>query len=143
MKTILILSVFLLSAGSTYSQSKYLSSQEDIEKHSEEVTMLFEGGDFSKAFKKLKKYWPLPENEIDQFESMTLKQFNLIDSRFGEVIGANFLRQKTVGDFLIYRTYVIRYDKHALRLMFYYYRNNNGWVINSFKWDDKITELID
>jgi len=120
-----------------------LSSKEDLTKHSDKVMMFLKNSEFQNAFAELQKYWPLPENELTQLESQTVKQFNLVADRFGRIIGTDFIKDKTIKDFAVRKIYVIRFEKHMIRVLFTYYKNQNGWILNGFKWDDKFDELFD
>ena len=141
MKTILFT---LLTLSFTIAQSQtYLNSEKDLEKHANLVMSYMSELEFTKAFTELEKHWPLPQNELSQLESQTLKQFNLVGDRFGAVIGFDFVQEKTINDFAIKKTYVVRFEKHLLRVMFTYYKNDQGWMLNSFKWDDSFSELFE
>jgi hypothetical protein len=121
----------------------YMSNKEDLSKHAESVVMHLKDSQFQKAFSELQKHWPLPENEMTQLESQTIKQFNMVADRFGKIIGADFVKDRTVKHYVIRKTYVIRFEKHMIRVLFTYYKNDNGWLLNGFKWDDQFEELFD
>jgi hypothetical protein len=67
----------------------------------------------------------------------------LITSRFGATLGQEFIKQVTVGDSLAELVYIQRFDRHAMRWQFYLYRGKDGWVINTFRFDDRWPELLD
>ncbi|NJK95125.1 MAG: hypothetical protein HC905_09610 [Bacteroidales bacterium] len=132
-----ILFVQLLNA------QKFLTSKEDLTKHSEKVVLYLKDSKFEKAFGELQEYWPLPENELIQLESQTIKQFNMVSDRFGKIIGTDFIKEKTIKDYVVRNIYVIRFEKHMIRILFTYYKNDNGWILNGFKWDDQFDDLFD
>jgi len=35
---------------------------------------------------------------------------------------------------------LIRYEYTAIRVKIIYYQNKDGWIVNSFKWDDTFSE---
>ena len=37
-------------------------------------------------------------------------------------------------------TYLIRDEYTAIRVKIIYYQNKDGWIVNSFKWDDTFSE---
>ena len=84
--------------------------------------------------------WPLAENEIDAVEEKTLKYMNLIVDRFGPSIGIVKVKTETIADIAIRETYLIRYEYTAIRVKIIYYQNKDGWIVNSFKWDDTFSE---
>ena len=136
MKHYLIVITTCLLSITVFSQSKTLKNQEKASQLSKEVTELFREKDVSGAVKKLTPYWVVPMNEIIGMEEKTVKYLNMLDDRFGLIIGATKGKTELVNDFAIRETYFIMYEKSAIRLVFTYYRNTKGWVVNSFKWDD-------
>jgi hypothetical protein len=121
----------------------YLNSKDELSKHSEKVMKSLKDSEFQKAFAELQIYWPLPENELIQLESQTIKQFNMVADRFGNIIGVDFIRDESIKDYAIKKIYVLRFEKHMIRVLFTYYKNNDGWILNSFKWDDQFEELFE
>ena len=99
--------------------------------------------EFQKAFTELQIHWPLPQNELTQLESQTIKQFNMVADRFGNIIGTDFIKDKMIKDYVMRKIYVIKFEKHMIRVVFTYYKNDHGWILNGFKWDDQFDELFD
>jgi hypothetical protein len=120
-----------------------LISKEDLTKHSEKVMMFLKDYEFQNAFAEIQKYCSLPENELTQLESQTIKQFNMVADRFGSIIGTDFIKDDTIKDYVVRKIYVIRFENHMIKVMFTYYKNDKGWALNGFKWDDKFEELFD
>ena len=90
----------------------------------------------------MKKNWHLPENELDQLESLTIKQFNSVSDRFGKTKGYEFITDLKINDFLLRKVYILKFERHMIRVLFTYYNSGEGWIINSFKWDDTIDTLL-
>ena len=137
--TIAILTVLLLSSAAC-AQEKFLKNDTETQELSKKIVLLFSENKISQAFKQLTPYWPMPENEIESLEEKTLKYLNLIEERFGKAIGTLKVKNETISDIAIRETYLIRYENTAIRVIFTYYRNENGWIVNAFKWDDSFTE---
>ena len=135
--------VLVLSIMQSVNAQSHLSSKDELAKHSENVMVFLEGGEFQKAFAELERYWPFPENEMLQLETQTIKQFNVVSERFGTIVGTDFIRDNAIKDYALRKTYVIRFEKHMIRVLFTYYKTENGWILNGFKWDDQIEELFD
>lgn len=132
---------FLLVAGSySQAQEKHLESEEDIEILCEEVASYFAEKKVAKAFKILKPYWPLQENEIDNLIDKSVKMINVVGDRFGTYVETVLIKNERIKDFSLRKTYIIRYEFHAIRLIFTFYKNSSGWIINAFKWDDQYDE---
>ena len=82
----------------------------------------------------------MPEDEIDLMTGKTVNTLAKVDERFGEFQSYFKLKEETIKDTAFRETYLIKYKYHALRLIFTYYKNNNGWILNGFAWDDKYSE---
>ena len=140
MKIYTITLLFLVFGFTGLAQEKYLENEVETQNLSKEVAQLFYDDYITVAFKKLAPYWPLPADEIESIEEKTIRYLNLLDERFGEKQSVNKLRVEKISDFAIRETYIIKYEYSAIRLQFAYYKNNQGWLVNSFKWDDKFSE---
>lgn len=140
MKKVIIITSILLYSFYANAQSDYLLTVAETKSFSEKITNLFFNNKILEATKELRKFWPIPENEIISFEEKTIKYLNLISDRFGNPINYIKVKNETILDFAIRETYLIRYDNTAIRLIITYYKNKNGWIVNAFKWDDSFTE---
>ena len=138
-KTAITLTLIIMSMG-LFAQDQFLTNENDTREVSLKVVSLFSDNKISKSFDQLRPYWPLPQNEIESLEEKTIKYLNLIEERFGKPIGTFKVKNETISDFAIRETYLIRYENTAIRLIFTYYKNNNGWIVNGFKWDDSFTD---
>lgn len=140
MKLLAVSLLFLVFGFTGLAQEKYLDNEAQTEELSKEVAQLFYDDYITVAFKKLAPYWPLPADEIESIEDKTIRYLNLLDERFGEKQSVQKLKVEKIGDFALRETYIIKYEYSAIRLQFAYYKNNKGWLVNSFKWDDKFSE---
>lgn len=140
MKKLLIVAFLLCMSLQVTAQKKYMKNIAETEAVSKNVMELFTKGDISEAFDLITPYWPLPYNEIEALEEKTLKYVNIIEQRFGKSIGFLRVKRETIKDIAIRETYIIRHKFHAMRVIFTYYRSDEGWLVNSFKWDDSYTD---
>jgi hypothetical protein len=132
--------LFTLMTMSLVAQEKYIEKREEMIKLSEQVVEDFMKNDAPSGFDKLLPYWPLPENEILSLEEKTVKYLNVIKDRFGDPYGFVKVKTEKIGDFAIRDTYMVQYDFNAIRVIFTYYKNPKGWIVNAFKWDDTFKE---
>ena len=133
--SILSLFTYYLSA-----QSKTLANQIETQKLSKQVAGLFSENKISKSFQILEQYWPLPKNEMEALQEKTIKYMNILETRFGKRLDVTKIKDEHISDIALRETYIMRYTYSAIRIVFTYYRSENGWFINSFKWDDSFTE---
>ena len=135
-----LLFLLLISFASPYAQKKYFASPKEVNEFSKKSTVLFKEGKFADFFNELKSYWPLPDNEIISLEDKTVQFMELLQSRFGAVETASKIKEEKISDFAIRETYILRFENQAIRLIYVYYKNKKGWILNSFKWDDEFTQ---
>ena len=139
MKIISILfACFLFFSASA--QTKYLRDKAQMTLLSKKVAGLFQENKISESVRELTPYWPIPQNEIESFEEKTIKYLNLYNENYGASIESVKIKEETLGDVALRETYLVRFKVTAIRLKFTYYKNNEGWLVNSFKWDDSFTE---
>lgn len=139
-KHILMTMLFLCSMTALPAQSKYFRDSAETHAFSEKIAQMFTENRVSDIFEALSSYWPMPQNEIDQIEEKTIKYINLIQDRYGKTLEYQWIKTESIQDFALRETYIIRFDKSALRIVFTYYRNNKGWLVNAFKWDELFAE---
>jgi hypothetical protein len=132
-----------LLAAHAQPKVKVLPSEADAQALSKEVAGHFEAGKVGKAFGALAPHWPIAQEEVAEIEDKTIRYLPLLEERFGGVIGMEKVSESRIGDFALRETYVVRYRYSAIRLLFTYYRNKDGWILNSFKWDDSFSLLFD
>ncbi len=133
----LILSLFSIGL---FAQGTYLKDVTETQHLSENIVRLFNENKISESFDQLTPYWPLPQNELDAIEEKTIKYLNIIAQRFGKSIGTLKVKNEKISEIALRETYLIRYENTAIRLIFTYYKNDKGWIVNAFKWDDSFAK---
>lgn len=121
-------------------QNKYFKDLDNVKIFSKEVTQLFKDNKINKAFSKMKVYWPLPENELENMETKTIQSMNLVAERFGKTEDIVKISEQNIKETAFRETYFIKFEYTAIRFIFTYYKNKNGWILNGFKWDDNFTD---
>ena len=134
---LLILSV--LSFIVTKGQDKMLSNAAQARGLSEKVAGLFKEKKVTVAIAELKQYWPIPSNEVDALEDKSIKYLNMVEERFGKAEETIKVKEETIKDVAMRETYLVKYENTAIRLIFTYYQNDKGWILNAFKWDDNFS----
>lgn len=140
MRKQLIIIIALSLSVFTYSQDKLFLSKNDVEKFSEEMSVLFSKNKASEAFNEMKFYWPLPETELDLIKEKSIKGLNIMEDRFGKSIDISKIKHTNLKDVFIKDVYFIRYKATVLRFVYTYYKNDEGWLLNSFKFDENFEE---
>jgi hypothetical protein len=135
--------MLLLATLQMDAQKKLLADDKAVNDLTENAMKQFIQYNFGATFDLMQIYWPLPANEIDNLESQTIRQLNLVTDRFGNFKSYHLVSEKRIEDHVWQRTYIVKCDKHLLRILFTFYNNGDGWSVNSFTWDDKISGLFE
>lgn len=85
--------------------------------------------------------WIADENEkaIDHVKTELNKLVELV----GEYYGYEEISTKNVGESYKIISYLIKYDRQPLRFIIEFYKANDQWQVQNFKYDDQITELLE
>jgi hypothetical protein len=140
LKKTLILCIYFTISLSAVSQVKYMQSETEVKAFSKKIADLFTSEDFSDAFSALKEYWPVSADEITDMRKKTEVTLSGIKSSFGDIVASAKTSDQRILDFAFRETYIIRYEYSAIRLKLTYFKNSNGWAVNSFRWDDSFAE---
>lgn len=141
MKT--IIAFLSLVALFTTADAQGLPTIADVKVVTDGVMNKVAEGNLEGGLKSFKELTVIPPAEFDAMVGQAAIQMPLITSRFGATLGQEFIKQVTVGDSLAELVYIQRFDRHAMRWQFYLYRGKDGWVINTFRFDDRWPELLD
>jgi hypothetical protein len=95
------------------------------------------------AIESFAPYWTLPRAEVDVAVSKIVEQRKLLPGRFGKGVGVQFVEQKTVAGTLLRIVYLEKFENHAIRWIFLFYRPRSEWQFNFFNFDDKIHEMFE
>ena len=136
---------FLAAAAflvTTFAVAQPVANPADLRKVADQIMEQVGKGKVEAGLKLLKPRTIIPEAEFDAMVGQAKLQLPAMSQRFGEPLGYEFLREDRVGENLIRYSYIQRFDKHAMRWIFYTYRGKGGWVVNSFQFDDKLPAVF-
>jgi parvulin-like peptidyl-prolyl isomerase len=137
-----LISFLLLAAAAFAATAQGLPALSDVRKVTDDVMTKVGKGDLEGGLKTFKSLTVIPEAEFDAMIGQATLQAPMMASRFGQVLGHEFIREDQIGESLARYVYIQRFEKHAMRWMFYLYRGKTGWVVNSFRFDDKWPDLF-
>lgn len=110
--------------------------------YTDKVMAKVAAGDIEGGLKMIKPYIVVPAAEFDTMAGQTALQLPRLTERYGKSVGSEFIRQDKAGESLVRLQYVGKHERHAMRWSFYLYKTPQGWVVNTFNFDDKIQELF-
>jgi hypothetical protein len=143
-RVVLVVAGIILVCGQAVAQPvSLLRSESDIGRLEELFLDRFMAGDFIEAFGLFRSsVSALSGEEIDGLLGSTTRQLAGLADAYGPPIDAVQAVREVIGDVLIRRSYVLRYEALPLRAWFVYYWNGNAWRLTYFGWDDQYIELF-
>ena len=132
----LIFGTFIL----VQAQTQYLKSVKETQAVSDKCTGLFADWKIDEMMNEIIKYTVVSESEMRELGEKTKGFKDMLTESYGEIIGYEKIKNEALNDFAIRETYVIRMEYFAIRVIYVYYKNNQGWTLNSFNWDDEWKE---
>ena len=99
-------------------------------------------GDIEGGLQLIRPLTIIPSAEFDVLLGQVPLQLPGMSVRFGSSLGHEFIKEEKLGDSLARLIYIHKFEKHATRWLFFAYRGKSGWVINTFRFDDKWHELF-
>ena len=89
-----------------------------------------------------KAYWPLPPVEIDGLANQINTQWSIVNQRFGEPTGIEFIREERLGKSFVKYYYLHKFENHAIYWKFVFYKPVDKWKINSIVFEDNLDFLF-
>jgi len=114
----------------------------EARKLTDQAVALFQREEIVTAYDVLKPYWPLQQVEIDSLANQTHTQWPLLKQRFGASIASEFVQELRGGASLARFVYLQKFQHHAIRWVFTFYRPKDRWVINGVSFDDRLDLLL-
>ena len=90
----------------------------------------------------VKDYLVIPMSEFETIKNQINMQAPMIAQRFGKTVGVELVEIEEVGNSLMLVTYLQKFEMHVMRWKFYFYKPKDGWVLNTFSFDDKIQMMF-
>lgn len=128
-----LLLLFMLSAD-VLAQTAYLKTVEETQELSKNVTQLISEKKFNaaaelmKPFRKQKIYVPLINESIKMY-------FSLYENDNGAPTGFAKINNAIISGYFLKETYLLAYQTSAIRLVYTYYQNSEGWMLYDFTFD--------
>jgi hypothetical protein len=98
--------------------------------------------DANEAFLTLRPYSGMAEDDFSVYAEQANAIIETVKPDYGEVIGFVLVDESNIKDIVLRYTYLLKYERHALRWTFYFYRAEREWFFNEFNVDNKLHELF-
>ncbi len=119
-----------------------LSTLADAREVTDKAVALFQNEMIVEGYNVLKPYWPLQTIEIDSLANQTGTQWPMIKQRFGTSIATEFVKEMHAGKSLARFVYMQKFQNHAIRWVFTFYRPRDKWIVNGVSFDDRLELLF-
>ena len=134
--------LFLLCAVGVTQAQDGLSSKREMETFLDSFLSHFIAGEYEQAFSLFRMHSNIPTNEVDSLEGTTIRQLNSLSSRYGKPLDYVFLESWDKKGVVSQYLFLLRYERHALRMRFVFYNNGRTALLNYFSWDDSIDKMF-
>jgi len=116
--------------------------KEKIEKSCDTLMQTFAEGQFKRAIQSLKQFSVVDNASIDTLTMTAFTQMTNNMNGYGNIISYELVGDKSVNDFLIQRTYILRFDNGCMKFVFTLYKGKTGWTVTGFNYDIDISDLF-
>ncbi len=141
-KAVIAIVILIVFSANAFALDVGFLSVREMQEYCERILSHLQGGDVDSAFVLIKSQWLFDPAEIDSVWEKTANQLPGLQNRFGDILAVSEVGSERVGELVIRFTYVIKYERHVVRWLFVFYKPRTKWILNSFKWDDSISELF-
>ena len=118
-----------------------LKTEEDTRGLADKMMDQFIKKEFQKGIDLAKPNWPLPEVELDGLINLISTQWPVVDQRYGQALGVEFVREERIGSSFIRYYYLHKFQNHAIYWKFTFFKPNDTWVVNGVSYDDSLDVL--
>jgi hypothetical protein len=142
MKYLISLALLLGSLVSPYAQVVGFGEKEEIADFCETVLVHIKDNEIELAFDLLKEQWLFEKSELTSVQLQMIQQLPVLEERYGDPFDVALVQSEEIRDLIMRYTYVVKYDNHILRWVFFFYKPETRWILNTFYYDDSIEALF-
>lgn len=135
--TVILCLTFFVSTA----QSKY-TTRDSINVFCDKVMQTLSEGKYSQAIQLFTQKSVMDASVIDNIDKTLVDQMPGILPYYGKIVGYELIEQKTLGNALARRKYILKFEFYFLTFDFVLYNNNTGWTVSNFYYKDETKELF-
>lgn len=109
---------------------------------SDQIMKAIANGQVRDALDMVKPHTSAPDAQFDAMVEQIRQQKPVVDSRFGENLGYELLRNDTIGDSLTRPVFLHRLERGGMVWLFTWYRGSEGWLLSNVRFVDDATLLF-
>ena len=142
MTRLIVVAFFSLIPCVLLAQNKSDKDKAKIVASCDTLMQTFRDGKFKDAIQMLKQISIINQSAIDSLTITASNQMTSITDVYGKINSYEYIGEKTIKDFLVKRTYLLRFDYYYLKFNFTLYKSNSGWTITNFIYNEEIDDLF-
>lgn len=136
----LILPILLFSALMCQAQA-VVNDRKAISDTCDKVMKYIESGQEYESIRIMKNNTVISTKVMDDLGLKMKEQMDVAVTNYGRVLSWQFVKEKTIGDYLVRRLYILRFERYYLKYAFTLYKGARGWMITGFVYNEEIDEL--
>jgi len=138
-----LVNLLVITNSSMAAESKFLNNKAETKQLCEAFMQKVIAGKIEEAINSIEPYFPLPESELATIKVQAVKQFGLVEPRFGKPLGYEFIKEEIIKETIIKYTFIEKFEKHVVKWTFFFYKPQEKWLLNAFYFDDTIQTLFE
>jgi hypothetical protein len=131
---------FLCCSASSFADA--LKDENEVQELGDFVLETVVSAGIVSAFDAMKPFVQLDEADMDTLASESKGQRDQFAARFGKSTGYELIGIEKVGTSLLRLQYIEKTEKHAFPWSFYFYKTDQGWMLNDFTWHGDIRRVF-
>ena len=139
-KVSILILIICFSIANLFAQDNSLA---DTKKLSDNVMNNLIKGDLSAGVDALRPTWHIDKTYIDKFLEETKRQWPTLNKKYGKDVAVEFVGTETIGSSFIRHTYLYKFEKHAIKWTFTFYKAKDKWEVNNLNFDENIEPLYE
>ena len=139
MKKIILIILFV--ALSNPAQAAGFKTEKDCRSFADGLMDQFLNARFQEGFNSVKKYWPIPETDIDGLVKQIQQQWPLVTQRYGKPFAKEFVGEKRIGKSFLRYYYLHKFENHAIYWQIDFYNPSSEWEINMINFFNNVDAL--
>lgn len=137
-----LLVLILLTGGLPPVSADSLPTREAARALTDSVVAAVASGDFEGGLRLMQPYSVVPAAEFESAMAAAREQWPEIERRFGAPVGHELIRDELAGKSIYRVVQILKFERHATRFMFVFYRPRNAWFLNTYSFDDQLQGLF-
>jgi hypothetical protein len=137
-----LLAVLICLFSFTAQAAKTIPDAPSTKALTDSVMTLVSKGNLDSSYALLSGYWAPPAADFKKLVDASAQQRGQMAIRYGKTIGSEFLKTEVLGQSFIRHIYLEKFETHAVRWIFTFYKPRDAWVLNAVLWDDQIYALF-